>query len=45
MELLTQYSALQTFIVTKHTDAVPLDEALLRPPLTIKMLQRTCTVC
>ena len=45
MKLLTQYSTLQTFNVTKHADAVPLDEALLQPPRKIEMLERTCTVC
>ena len=45
MELLTQYSALQNFTVSLHADAMPLEVALLRPPRTMEVKQRTCTVC
>lgn len=45
MELLTQYSALQTFKPKVHADAYLLEEALLRPPITREIRERTCLVC
>jgi len=45
MELLTQYSALQTFKPKVHPDAYLMEEALLRPPRTREIWERTCSVC
>jgi hypothetical protein len=45
MELLTQYSRLQTFTPTLHPDATPLEDALMRPEKVIKFSQRTCNIC
>ena len=44
-ELITQYSALQTFKPTLHPDAVPLEVALLRPERPYAIKDRTCVVC
>ena len=44
-ELITQYSALQTFQPSVHPDAVPLEVALLRPERVREVKDRTCTVC
>lgn len=44
-ELITQYSALQTFKPKVHADAVPLEVALLRPERPKETWDRTCKVC
>lgn len=44
-ELITQYSALQTFQPMVHPDAVPLEVALLRPERPVMVKDRTCLVC
>lgn len=44
-ELISQYSALQTFKPTVHPDAVPLEVALLRPERPYAIKDRTCIVC
>ena len=44
-ELITQYSALQTFKPSLHPDAAPLEVALLRPERPLEVWDRTCKVC